>query len=694
VPDQLPDDLEDFAGRDEQVADLEKLFSAGEARQGVVVVSAVAGMGGVGKTTLGVRVAHRVAGLFPDGQLYLNLHGSGPGEPMTAEAALGRLMDGLGVQVGDTSSGVDELAARYRSALAGRRVFVFLDNAASESQVLALLPGTSTCAVLITSRRMLVGLPGAAHLALETLREPDACELLAQIVGDGRVESDPDGIQAIVRLCGGLPLALRIAAARLAAEPSWSLAYFAQRLATSRGRLDELAFGDLDVRTSIEVSLSAATERDANAFRRLGLYEGAELDVRVAARLLELPVADTAARLERLVDLHLLETSGPQRYQLHDLVHEYAGETAAGISAAECRAAADRVMALYVAMAWRARTSRGIAARAQDWFDESWLDGTEELGYDQVMAWLDAEASEVLAAARRCPDPAAVVRLASGMVLFWADRRRNAEGAQLGELAVAALRRDPTCAPPSVEAGIRHNLAQHYAVMSDFQPAAAHMRVAVEVSSAAGDRWLLTHSLLGLAQFLERLDRLDEGLVQAQAGLELALGAADEAAEGQARFTLGVIAGRLRRPAEQDREFELAVTLVRANAPNSFAWLIRSIGESYSRCRRPEKARDCLQAELAGIRQSGSRFAVADHLQLLGAAEVELAEHASARANLDEALSLIAGTSGDLEAGIRQSLGDALSGLGEHELAQEQGQLARVIRSRGGRGACDDGLLT
>ncbi|WP_371407377.1 helix-turn-helix domain-containing protein [Kribbella sp. NBC_00662] len=692
MPEQLPDDLQDFAGRDEQVTDLEKLFSTGEVRHGVVVVSAISGMGGIGKTALGVHVAHRLRDLFPDGQLYVNLRGFGPGDPLSAAEALGRLMDGLGVQSAP-SAGVDEDAARYRSALAGRRVFVLLDDAASESQVLPLLPGSSTCAVLITSRRPLTALPGAAQLALAALPDHEALSMLAQVVGDGRVESDRAGAQAIVRLCGGLPLALRIAGARLAAQPSWSVREFAQRLQTSRRRLDELSVGDLDVRMSIEVSLTAATDHDAGAvaaFGLLGLHEGDELDVRVAARLLDLPVAETEDRLERLVDLHLLQSNGPRRYQFHDLVRAYAQELAAAqTTEAERLAARDRVMALYVAMVWRARTTHGIGRMSREWFDERWLSGTDDLEYDEIMAWLDAEASEVLAAARRLTtgphaDPATVVRLAVGMVLFWADRRRNAEGAQLGELAVSALQRDPSCGPPWAEASIRHNLAQHYSVTSDFESAAAHMRVAVDLSAAQGHQWLQIHSLLGLAEFSERLGRLDKGMAHAQAGLELALDSADESAEGQARFTLGVIAGRLGQPEVQDREFDLAATLVRRSGPDSFHWLIRSIGDAYRRCGRSANARDWLRAELAGVMSSGSPFTVADHLQLLGAAEVESAAYESARGYLEEALALIGDSSGELEARIRRSLGDALNGLGESETAQEQWQLALQLYSRYG----------
>ncbi|RZU15576.1 transcriptional regulator with XRE-family HTH domain [Kribbella rubisoli] len=691
VPEQLPDDLQDFSGREQQLADVEKLFSSGEAGQGVVVVSAIAGMGGIGKTALGVHVAHRLADQFPDGQLYLNLRGFGPGEPMSAAEALSRLMDSLGVQADDRSSSVDETAARYRSAVAGRRMFVFVDNAANEAQVLPLLPGASTCAVLITSRRSLMGLAGAVHLALDPLPEQEALLMLDQVVGDGRIAADPPNSAAVVRLCGGLPLALRIAGARLAAEPTWSVADFVQRLESSRRRLDELAIGDLDVRTSIEVSLAAAAEEHEPtvvAFRLLGLYEGEELDVRVAARILELSVPETEAYLERLVDLHLLESPRPRRYQLHDLVRAYVQELPA--TDAERRAARDRVMALYVAMIWRGRMWRGVSdLLSHEWFDERWLSGTEDLGYEEIMTWLDAEAAEVLAAARRLmagphSDPAAVVRLAVGMVFFWADRARSTEGAQLLELAVTALRSDPDCAPARAEAAVRHNLARFYSVLSDFDRAAVQMKLAVETSAASGYQWMLMHSHIGLAQFLERLDRLEESTAQAQAGLEFALSSADVHAEGEARFTVGVIAGRLGRLAEQDREFELAAELARRSGPRAVLWISGNIGEAYRRGGRLEQARSWLRVGLAEVRKSSSQFTVAEFLQLLGAVEAEMAAYGAARAHLEEGLTLIGNNSGELEAKIRQSLGDALSGLGESGPAQAQWRLALQLYSRYG----------
>ncbi|TCC27558.1 ATP-binding protein [Kribbella speibonae] len=691
VPEQLPDDLQDFSGRDQQVDNVEKLFLSGESRQGVVVISALAGMGGIGKTALGVHVAHRVADQFPDGQLYLNLRGFGPGEPMTAAEALGRLLGSLGVQVGDSPSSVDEIAARYRSVLAGRRMLVFLDNAATASQVLPLLPGTSTCAVLITGRRALTNLPGAAHLALDALPESEALSLLAQVVGDERMESDPVNARAVVRLCGGLPLALRIAGARLAAQPSWSVEYFVQRLETNRRRLDELALGDLDVRTSIELSLTAATEQAAAAadvFRLLGLHEGPGFDLKVAARLADRPEAELEPLLEHLVDLHLLESPAPRRYQFHDLVRAYAGELPT--TEADRRAARDRVMALYVAMAWRARTCRGIAdPLSRDWFDERWLSGTDGLGYDETMVWLDAEAAEVVAAAHRQTagthsDSATVVKLAIGIQFFWADRARYVEGAQLGEQALTALRRDPDCAPPGAEASIRYNLARFYSVRSDFETAADHMRAAIEASEASGYQWLLRYSHIGFAQVLERLDRLDESTTHAQAGLALALSSADAYAEGEVRFTLAVIAGRHGHSAEQDREFDLAMQLARRGAPQFIGWLIGAIGEACRRGRRFEKARSWLRAGLAEARSSGSSFNVAECLLTLGEVEVELAAYEDAQGHLEEALALIGDNSGELEARIRHSLGDALSGLGESEPAQVQWRLALELYSRYG----------
>ncbi|HSO56430.1 MAG TPA: helix-turn-helix domain-containing protein, partial [Actinomycetes bacterium] len=255
VPCQLPPDVADFTGRAREVAGLRARFTAASGDPGpadAVVLSAVAGKAGVGKTALAVHVAHqlRVGGQFPDGQLYVNLRGAEQ-RPLDPAAVLARFLRALGVRGPAVPEDLEEREAMYRARLADRRVLVVLDNAASEAQVRPLLPGGPGCAVLVTSRRRLSGLEGARLVELEVLTPRQAMELLSRVVGATRTAAEPEAATAIVAYCGYLPLAVRIAGAKLAARRRWSLRRLADRLADERGRLSELSAGDLEVRASL-----------------------------------------------------------------------------------------------------------------------------------------------------------------------------------------------------------------------------------------------------------------------------------------------------------------------------------------------------------------------------------------------------------------------------------------------------------
>jgi len=305
-----------------------------------VVVCAVHGAAGTGKSTLAVQAAHRVAERFPDGQLYCDLHGAVAGlAPLGAREVLWRFLRAFGVHGDGTPRDVDEAAAHLRSVVAGRRVLLVLDNAADAAGVRPLLPASPGCAALVTSRRMLSTLEGATHLRLSVLPHRQAVELLGRLAGAGRVRAEPEAAAWIARLCGHLPLALRTAGARLAARPTWPLHALAERLADPETRLDELDFGDLAVRAGLEVSYHSLQwgqdpggRAAARLFRLLGLLDGPEVSIGVMAALLDWPPAATEAALERLVDVHLVETLGPGRYRIPDLPHLLAREHARQLS--------------------------------------------------------------------------------------------------------------------------------------------------------------------------------------------------------------------------------------------------------------------------------------------------------------------------------------------------------------------------
>lgn len=323
-PAQLPHDARGFTGRGPELRRLDALRT----EQPPVPICVVSGSGGVGKTTLAVRWAHRARRSFPDGQLYVDLHGYGPRTPMPAEDALAAFLRALGVAPGAIPTGLDERAATYRSLVAGRRILVVLDNAHTADQVRPLLPGGATAQVLVTSRSALPGLvarEGACRVALERLPETDAVALLRTLVG-ARVDEEPAAAAELVERCARLPLALRVVAELVNAGPGASIAALTDELADTQHTLDVLDAGG-DETTSVRAVLSWSYRQlppeSARAFRLLGSHPGHDLDVYAVAALtgLDLPGARTVVR--SLLRAHLLEEAGPGRYRMHDLLHAY-----------------------------------------------------------------------------------------------------------------------------------------------------------------------------------------------------------------------------------------------------------------------------------------------------------------------------------------------------------------------------------
>jgi transcriptional regulator with XRE-family HTH domain/tetratricopeptide (TPR) repeat protein/cyanate lyase len=338
-PDQLPLDVPDFTGRADIIAELVDLLAGPPGTAPPVV--ALVGAPGVGKSTLAVHVARWLVDRFPDGQLYVDLRGGHPPAP-TAGEALGQLLRALG-PAGQIPADPSERAALYRSSLAGRRTLVILDDAASEGQLRPLLPAAPQCAVLITTRRRLAGLPGVAVVELDVLPAEDGVELLARVAGPDRTAAAPEVAARVVELCDGLPLAIRIAGARLAARPQWPLSRLVSLLEDSRRRLNELATGDLAVRASIDLSYDALPDEDRTALRRLAVLDLPVVPAWAAAAALDAPDPDSAEEaVDRLVDVSLLALAGiaadgSAAHRFHDLLRVYGQELAAVEDSAEER---------------------------------------------------------------------------------------------------------------------------------------------------------------------------------------------------------------------------------------------------------------------------------------------------------------------------------------------------------------------
>ncbi|MER5863900.1 BTAD domain-containing putative transcriptional regulator [Kitasatospora sp. NPDC002040] len=318
-PAQLPADVSDFSGRTELVTELRDVLRSGSGQ--AVVVTSLAGIGGVGKTTLAVHLAHSIRAEFPDGQLYVDLRGPSA-SPADPAVVLGDFLYALGAP--ETPDTLEQRAALYRSLLADRRMLILLDNAKDARQLLPLIPGVSGSAVLITSRSRLAELPGAHLVDVEELTPEEALTLFSAIVGEQRVAAEPEAALAVVTACGFLPLAVRIAAARLASRPRWSVSDLARRLADQRRRLHELQLGNLAVETTIGLGYGQLSADEARAFRLFSLIDSPDLPLDAAAALLGTTEERAEALAEALVEANMLECFTPGRYRYHDLLRLFA----------------------------------------------------------------------------------------------------------------------------------------------------------------------------------------------------------------------------------------------------------------------------------------------------------------------------------------------------------------------------------
>ena len=323
VPGLLPRDVPGFTGR---AGELDRLCR--QAPGGRVVVTAIGGTAGVGKTALAVHAAHRLLPQFPDGHLYADLRGYTAGQsPAEPVEVLGVFLRRLGAPGEEMPDGVEERSGLLRQLLASRRVLMVLDNAAAEAQVRPLLPGAGSSLVLITSRSVLSGLEVDERIDLDVLPVDEATALLAGLIGTQRAAAEPAAVEQVAGWCGRLPLALRIAGQLLAAHPAWPVAKLARMLAGERDRLQQLAAGDLRVRAAFEVSYRQLGDGDARLFRLLGLHPGPDFDVAAAASLAGIKEGAAGLVLDRLLLAHLVTEDGSGRFGMHDLLRLYAGGT-------------------------------------------------------------------------------------------------------------------------------------------------------------------------------------------------------------------------------------------------------------------------------------------------------------------------------------------------------------------------------
>jgi DNA-binding SARP family transcriptional activator/tetratricopeptide (TPR) repeat protein len=682
VPRQLPAAVGCFTGRDGELALLTRMLDSGYGAQPpTMAISAIAGTAGVGKTALAVHWAHQVAERFADGQLYVNLRGYDPGQPVSAADALAGFLRALGVSGQDVPDEIEERTRLYRSKLAGRRMLVVLDNARDGEQVRPLLPGDPGCAAVVTSRDALAGLvaaDGARRLDLGALPQPDAVALLRSLTG-GRTDDDPDAAAELAALCSRLPLALRIAAELAAARPEAPLRELAAELAGSR--LDVLSAGEdrADVRAVFSWSVRQLPSDVAGAFALTGLHPGEDFDLYATAALTGMTAAEARRVLGRLHRASLLQATRPRRYGMHDLLRAYAVEQAA--AAAEtgdsCRLALTRLFDYYLAASAAALDILFPAeAQLRPHVPPTATPVSEMPGEAAAQAWLDTERANLTAvvahcadhgwprhatglagtlhrylmngrhlpqaqniyghalqAARRSGDLAAEASALNGLgsIIFRKGRFRDA--ADHFEDALALSRR---CGDRIGHARILRNLCNTELRLHNHGAAAAYYQQAIAASRDAGDSLGMARALVTLTDPDTWLGTYDQAAEQLRRALPVLRDAQDHTFEAQALERIGDLSLRSGELTQAPRYIEQAMAIYRRIAnPIGVANGLSNMGEVSLRRGDHAQAISYLRQALALYRETGFQHGEAETLRILAEALHEAGQPDSARAKLD-----------------------------------------------------------
>lgn len=733
VPCLLPADIADFTGRAGELSQVyRKLIpEAGQQPRHAPPIAVLAGIGGIGKTCIAVHASHGLAKHFPDGQLYADLHGGAP-HTVHPMQVLERFLRACGVPGTQIPEGLDERAEVYRNLLADRKILVVLDDVAGESQVYPLLPASGSAGVLITSRSRLAGLAGATRIEVDVFDAGKSVDLLARIVGAERVQAQPEEAAAVAVHCGHLPLALRIAGARLAARPHWSIEQLVERLADESRRLDELRHGDMGIRPSISLTYESASHEARRLFRRLALLDMRTFSGWLSAPLLDLPLADAEDLLDHLVNAQLVEiTNGSgveSQYRFHDLIRVFARERlAAEETAAERKAALERALGalLFLAEEARSRFYGGeylqIQNDAPHWPLPASL--VEQL-VREPLSWYDRERATLVSGVRQAAQ-AGFVELCWGMasaaaVLFDA-RTYLDDWQETHEIALEAARKARLVRG---EAAMLYGMGTLHVTQQRFGAAHQELNAAAALFADADDEHGMALVIRHLA-FIDRLDgRLQEAtgryeqaldtfrrtgdllgcayVLQNQAQVKLQLNEYDQAKEllseallmcrnahcgrieAQVLYRMGeacLLTGELARAIEM---FELALTMIRdIGDPIGEAYVLHGIGVAQLRSGELGPAGTTLQRALELAEGIGERLAAAR--ALLGLGELALAGGDSLEAvNFGQRAADIFHVmeTSLYEAEALTLISDAHSAAGDHDAASSASALAAALRAK------------
>lgn len=714
-PAELPPDIADFTGRQELVQRVERLLSPQPDDPGrvAVPVCVVRGTGGIGKTTLAIHTAHRLRDRFPDGQLHIDLRGNRESAVQPADA-LARFLRSLGVEDRALPQEEDERAALYRSLLAARRLLIVLDDARDPAQVRPLLPGAAGSAVLVTSRHGMATLDGASRLDLGVLGPDEARTLLVRVIGEERAAAEPEAVDAVLDRCAGLPLAIRIAAARLGSRPDWSVAALAERLADEAARLDEFAAEDRAVRTTFAVSYAAlpasagpGAADPARAFRLMSLAEGPDIDLLAAAALLGQDPEPVAEALGGLVQAHLLESTSRARYRYHDLLRLYARElismTDGGQSAAD---GVRRMLTWYARSASAAMdTLHPYEANRRPRYDTPAHPAPPVHDAAAARTWLEREHSNLLAAANAATQDNPRIAGELSMTLW---RHLMSVGRHNDALALhtAAMK---ACG----EAGDDYGQARALGAigisqwrLGRNQEALTAMEHSIKLLRMLGQRADEGIALNNIGLVYWHLGRYQEAADRYRRALVIARDTGSQPSEANALGNLGAVYGRIGRFDEALDVLQEALRLQReAGNTTNEAVVLTSLGSLAGRAGRGEEGLAYLHRALEINRETNNRTGEAGSLRALAAVCRDLGRYTEAFEHYDALMTLMDQLgSQDVEAVARNGYGQALCAVGrnaegerEHEraleLSRETGDhyqqalavdgLARAARGRG-----------
>ncbi|RSM78107.1 hypothetical protein DL991_18665 [Amycolatopsis sp. WAC 01375] len=552
VPRQLPAGTPDFVGRNDELGALDaRMAQVADDTAGNTVIAVVSGTAGVGKTALALKWAQRAEHRFPDGTLFFNLRGHGPSAPLAPALVLASFLDVLGVPAERIPVDTDSQIGMYRSLLASRRVLVVLDNAVTADQVRPLVPGSSGCVVVVTSRSTLTGLTvtdGAIPVVLDLFTSAEAEGLVRGIIGDDRIAAEPAAVADLIKVCARLPLALRVAATRIAARPQVRVADVVDDITADQHGPGGLVSSDDAVSTVQTVfgwSYARLSPEQAGMFCGIGLHPSPELGVHAAAAVTGLDLAAAYRHLEVLADMHLIEPAGHRRYRCHDLLHAYAR------SKAESDGHSQAVTALVI---WYARTA--------DEADRLLFPGSSKLGVDpgsvsapvpvvdrdQAAAWLNLEYPTLLAAQRVAQQHGlhSATMLLAGALRFLTNLPRTVWPSRL-EAETHGLNAARTCGDRESETFLLIRRSDTYQESEQWAEAAADLEQALAMASDVGNPVRLREAWGGLGYNHLAQQQYDQAWECYQNVLGLARVAGNANAEAIAERNLGKISLQLGR---------------------------------------------------------------------------------------------------------------------------------------------------